>query len=116
MIALAAADLTTFATIGDAALLTFDKIPSASLTAFPLIKSRTKRALRGVTRTSLATAFAEVTFGFAGSSTFLALTSLAGASFFATSFFGAASFFTAAGFFSAAGAAFARWAWSAGAR
>ena len=107
MIAFEAADLTTFATIGEAALLTLAKIPSASLTCFPLIKSKTRRALRGVTRTSLATALAEVTAGLAGfSSTFFASAFLAGA-FFAGSALAASTFFSgsafaAAGFFAGA--------------
>ena len=83
LIAFAAALLITFATIGEAALLTFSRIPRASLTFLPLTKSITKRALRGVTRTSYATALASVLAGFLGSSTtflaaFLAFGAFAG--------------------------------------
>ena len=65
-VAFAAADLMTFATGVAAALLTLARIPNASLTFLPRTKSMTSLALRGVTRTFLALAYASVGITFFG--------------------------------------------------
>ena len=60
--AFAAADLTNLATTGDADLFKFAKIPNASETFLPLIKSITKRHFLGVTRTPVTFAVAAFFF------------------------------------------------------